>query len=829
MRRRGRRLVDQARRTAGWYSRALAAGPRELLSGNDQVSTVVWLALLGAPAFALLALVLAVVQVSATWLMASAFGAAVSAVLLVLVVKVWRYESKTYGGGARALSPTRTGAKAMTAEGRVSSAVGEPTVPLVHDAHGRVPSATVVVACYNDAHLLGAALHSLQLQSIADWECVVVDDASTDESFDVALVFAERDNRFRVVRHDRNRGLSAARNTGLGLAQADYVMFLDSDDFLYRASLEERLAHVTAGPGCIGAYCDWRGVPESTGYVPEAAVAPAQRPSVHLMTLGFDVPFIASAPLVRTDVMRAAGGFDETLPTAEDADMWSRLLRGGVWFAYAPYVGVAYRQRSGSMVRRSPLGHLDVVQGVMDRLAKPWETPWPGAPAPLAAPVGDYLEDMALLPRKLNFLALHVALMGPGGVEERHLPGAELRAVPGYRALLEEQAGRALNRLGESSQRRRDELTAELLRVAPPVDLSLPALPASEPPPLRGRLMYPGVRSLGAGGLHKGPPVFLLVPQSRYHVTEVGPLLESLRARGVRAEVYLPPEAGEAVGRELATYVDTVYDGPPDELVGAPLLGAFLLNDWGGNMQVVLEAVRKAGGVSFAKVEGVADWDDVDTGRIRRSYQHADVTLAQGRNDVDALPGQDVRVVGSSRLERIWLGEPAAADNDRVLVNVNFTYGVLNHKQDEWIWAAVRGARALGIDYELSLHPAQNNLPKSPDVLAHVSTDPFSHALRRSGVLVSRFSTVIFEAMALGVPAVYLNSHGEKVPTFQDPQGAFVKVTGTDLRAGLAEALSWRGEYRARAEEFFRRQVDVVPGYSSEERSADVIVDMIKA
>jgi GT2 family glycosyltransferase len=818
--------VHDARRVAAGLAQVVGQGPGRLLGGNRVVSAGVWGALVTAPLFALVGLVLAAVQGSIAWLAGSAFAAAMTLVLLVLVLKVRRYERQRLWNG-RAGSSARVGPRALSAEARIDAAVGKPARPVLHDADNRTPRVTVVVACYNDAYFLGAALHSVQQQSISDWQCIVVDDASTDESKDIALLFAERDSRFSVVVHDRNRGLSAARNTGLGLSRGTFTMFLDSDDFLYSEALEARLQVVVEGTACVGAYCDWHSVNEDSAYSVQADRAPARRESVHLMTTGFEVPFIASAPLVRTDVLRAVGGFDETLSTAEDADMWARLLRGGVWLSYAPYVGIAYRQRAGSMVRRSPLGHLDVVTRVTDRLSKPWSTPWPGAPSPLDAPLGAYLEDMALLPRRLNFLAMHVALMGTRGVEERHLPTVESRSLPGYETLLREQADRALRRLGRHSQREFAVLRDRLLEIAPPHQSPLAALEPPDEAPLRGRVLHPGVRNVDVAALREGEPVFLLAPQSRYHVAEVGPLLEALRRRGIRTEVYLPPEAPATVGRELTAYVDTVYSGDPEGLTGVPLTGAFMLNDWGANMQALVAAVRAAGGTSFAKVEGVQDFDDVDLNRVRRPYRHADVILAQGQNDVDALTGQEISVVGSTRLERIVAGPEAPADAEQVLINVNFTYGVLTDKQDEWIWAAVNGARSAGLDYEISLHPAQKNVPQQAAVLAHISTDPFSHALRRTGVLISRFSTVLYEAMALGVPAIYLNSHGEKVPTFQNPEGAFVKVTGTDLEEALAEALSWRGSYRSRAEEFFSRQVDIDPAVPSEERSAAVIAERL--
>jgi hypothetical protein len=810
-----------------WYVASVRRGPIGFQNSHRAVSAVCWLGLVAAPVLAVLGVVLAVVL--AWWWLLVGGVLAVLAVLPALALSVLKSRI-AHGKPIPAwVAGRRTGKRGTSPELKLAAAVGGRKSGVEIAPHAAVVDArvTIVVACFNDAHFLGAALHSVASQTIADWQCVVVDDDSTDESYDVALMFAEVDRRFTVVRHDRNRGLSAARNTGLALATGTYSTFLDSDDFLYAGSLERRLAAVTTDPSCVGAYCDWRSVPETAAYRAEHASTPATRAPVHLMTAGFDVPFIASAPIVRTDVMRVAGGFDETLPTAEDADMWSRLLRGGVWLAYAGYVGVAYRQRRMSMVRRSPLGHLDVVTGVTRRLAEAAPDVWAGAPTPLAAPLGELMREGTLASRQLNFVALHVALHGPDGVQQQHLPSAAARSLPGYRDLALDQARRALQRAGTLEPGAAEALAAQLLELAPPptAPLELPVTaPAGE---IRGRVLRAAPRVHDVASLRDGEPVLLLVPQARYHVAEIGPLYESLRDRGVECRLYLPPEAAVAVRRELSAYTDDLVVGDPDALVGAPLTGAVVLNDWGPSTSAVLAAVRAAGGVSFAKVEGVQDFQDVDTGRVREPYRHSDVVLAQGGNDVAALPGRECVVVGSSRLETIHAAPAVPADSGRVLINLNFTYGVLADAQDAWLWAAVNGARELGLDYEISAHPSQKQIPRDAAIQTHLSSDPFSHALRRSSILVSRFSTVLFEAMALGVPVIYLNSHGERVPTFANPDGAFLHVTEPSLTEPLREALTWCGDYRTRSDAFFRAQVDIDPERSSAERAADLIAERV--
>ena len=123
----------------------------------------------------------------------------------------------------------------------------------------------------------------------------------------------------------------------------------------------------------------------------------------------------------------------------------------------------------------------------------------------------------------------------------------------------------------------------------------------------------------------------------------------------------------------------------------------------------------------------------------------------------------------------------------------------------------------------VSAHPAQRGrligLPSA--------AKPFRHEITKAAVLVSRFSTVPFEAMARGVPFVYHNPHGERFPTFTEPSGAFrVCKSVEDLALALQEALAWRGAYRSRCAEFFERQVSTEPGHTPAARAAEVIATL---
>ncbi len=95
------------------------------------------------------------------------------------------------------------------------------------------PLVSVIVPVFNVEDYLERCLDSLIKQSLSDIEILLIDDASLDKSGYICEEYAEKDGRFRVIHHPENRGLSVARNTGIANAQSDYLMFVDSDDWVH--------------------------------------------------------------------------------------------------------------------------------------------------------------------------------------------------------------------------------------------------------------------------------------------------------------------------------------------------------------------------------------------------------------------------------------------------------------------------------------------------------------------------------------------------------------------------------------------------------------------
>ena len=107
---------------------------------------------------------------------------------------------------------------------------------------------SVIVPSYNLGMYLGETLKSVKDQSFTDWECIVVDNGSTDNSVSVAQSFAEADARYLVKKLPLNEGVAAARNRGMALAKGQYLLFLDADDLIAPGYMQAAVEALDADP-----------------------------------------------------------------------------------------------------------------------------------------------------------------------------------------------------------------------------------------------------------------------------------------------------------------------------------------------------------------------------------------------------------------------------------------------------------------------------------------------------------------------------------------------------------------------------------------------------
>lgn len=103
------------------------------------------------------------------------------------------------------------------------------------------PKISIIVPCYNQGSYLDECLQSVLEQSYTNWECIIVNDGSTDNTDTLAKNWADKDSRFHYL-YKENGGISSARNAGLEKASGDYIQFLDSDDLIHREKFAKSLS-----------------------------------------------------------------------------------------------------------------------------------------------------------------------------------------------------------------------------------------------------------------------------------------------------------------------------------------------------------------------------------------------------------------------------------------------------------------------------------------------------------------------------------------------------------------------------------------------------------
>jgi glycosyltransferase involved in cell wall biosynthesis len=211
--------------------------------------------------------------------------------------------------------------------------------------------------CYNARDHLPRSVGSVLAQSYPNWELIAVDDGSEDET----RTWLESQVDPRIRTHSQpNRGVSAARNTGLALAGGEYVAFLDADDTWEPEFLTQMHAALAANPRAVLAYCGWQnlGLPGGQGlpFVPPDYETPAKEEA-----LFSSCRWPIHAAVVRRQAVLDAGGFDTGLKNAEDYAMWLRVA-GRAPIVLVPKVMAYYHFHGGvqasAQAARAAMQHL---------------------------------------------------------------------------------------------------------------------------------------------------------------------------------------------------------------------------------------------------------------------------------------------------------------------------------------------------------------------------------------------------------------------------------------------------------------------------------------
>ncbi len=177
---------------------------------------------------------------------------------------------------------------------------------------------SVIVPCYKQAEYLGETLDSVLKQTYSNWECVIVNDGSPDNTEEVAKLYCKKDSRYRYV-SQHNKGLSSARNTGINNSKGKYILPLDADDIIDSTYIEKAVSHFIQFPDTKLVYCkadrfgkdnrDW------------------ELPSYEYECFIWDNCIFCSAMYRRCDYDKTNGYNENMVHGLEDWDLWLSLLK----------------------------------------------------------------------------------------------------------------------------------------------------------------------------------------------------------------------------------------------------------------------------------------------------------------------------------------------------------------------------------------------------------------------------------------------------------------------------------------------------------------------
>ncbi|MDP2358482.1 MAG: glycosyltransferase [Beijerinckiaceae bacterium] len=659
---------------------------------------------------------------------------------------------------------------------------------------------SVIMPCFNAADHIQPGLNSLLKQTLPldQFEVICVDDCSTDNTLDVLHEFASRMPNLRILPHTVNKKQGAARNTGIDAARGKYVFFLDSDDFLRLDALELLLNSAADSDLTI---CQHTRVRYDRFYKPNNSNRRVLRTIKEAAldgTLGWwPVCMLISREMLNKNKIRFREGV-----YFEDIDFNVRVYWNVDTFKILKDPLYYYIQRDGSTVSN------------IDRRK---------------------LQDSIAAMAEVNSIALQDA--------NDVVRAAFKRGAESWLKLQIERLGGS-----DASADVKKEATEEyikglqtsgLLAFFPDrYELDLRKMAAAQP-------AYPAAGSTSAiepcfspwtSGLESEfADKVIFFCEVDYHIRSVAPIARELKRLGIESVIV---DASRSTSfsanrpmpdHELVLYADLNIRAfnIAKELPFSTEARAFVFsNDTTYTKRLIFENFGY-GVPTFGLYEGINDDWNLDRKDPRLPYRSVDHLLLPGLFQAGFYQDRACRIVGLPNV-RSRLNAPCQpARARRAIINVNFTYGVLEDRRDLYVESAVKACQEIGLDYIITQHPAD----KADLSRFNVAKTSVYDLLSEGSVLISRFSTTILEALAMGRPVVYHNPIEEMVPKFKEPLGAYSTSDDVEsLKTAIKQELDFvdgGGDVRERAALFLHFHCNTATGEDPALLAACAIAEVV--
>ncbi|MFA5131373.1 MAG: glycosyltransferase [Patescibacteria group bacterium] len=227
---------------------------------------------------------------------------------------------------------------------------------------------SIIICTYNRANYIAKALDSILMQTYQNYEVLVVDDASSDNTEEVVKKYLPQDARIKYFKNSNNLGIARSRNKGVGLAQGEYIAMLDSDDYWLSADkLAKQIAvlELDKAVGLIGTgiIC----IDENDKEIKKDIFAVGDY-DIRSRILAKN-QFMQSSVVFRKEAYKLAGGYQEKFIVCEDLDLWLAI---GNKYKFANLIEpmVAYRLHSGGISKSRKLEIAKTTDEIIDKYKK---------------------------------------------------------------------------------------------------------------------------------------------------------------------------------------------------------------------------------------------------------------------------------------------------------------------------------------------------------------------------------------------------------------------------------------------------------------------------
>ncbi len=215
------------------------------------------------------------------------------------------------------------------------------------------PLVSIIIPSYNREHLIGETLDSVLGQTYTNWECIVVDDGSSDNTEEIINSYCNKDGRIKFYHRPKSRknGASSCRNYGLKKSRGELIQFLDSDDLLSKNKLGEQLKLFKPGDLSL-ITCKWGGFEQSSNLIKRFKYKYHSyrnfKKGINLLnTFGiYNEFFPQHVYLMPKALIEKSGNWNESLTNNDDAEFFTRLILNASKIIFSPETSAYYRYAS---------------------------------------------------------------------------------------------------------------------------------------------------------------------------------------------------------------------------------------------------------------------------------------------------------------------------------------------------------------------------------------------------------------------------------------------------------------------------------------------------